>query len=57
LSEANHFAHLDLLETFRACAKGGPVATDVCHPNEGGHRCAAEAIADAVGRMHTVVKG
>ena len=51
LSEQTHFAHLDLLETFRACAKGGPVAVDLYHPNERGHRCAAEALATEVGRM------
>jgi lysophospholipase L1-like esterase len=50
LSEEHHFDHLDLLETFRACAKEGPVAIDIFHPNERGHRCAAEAIAEAVNR-------
>ena len=56
LSEENHFAHLDLLEAFRACVKEGPIAIDVYHPNERGHRCTAKAIADEVGRMHTAVK-
>jgi lysophospholipase L1-like esterase len=51
LSEQNELVHLDLLETFRACAKEGPVATDVYHPNEHGHRCAAEALAKEVEAM------
>jgi lysophospholipase L1-like esterase len=51
LSEQNELVHLDLLETFRACAKEGPVATDVYHPNERGHRCAAEALALQVENM------
>jgi lysophospholipase L1-like esterase len=51
LAEENNFVHLDLLETFRACAKEGPVAIDVYHPNEHGHRCAAETLARQVERM------
>jgi lysophospholipase L1-like esterase len=53
LSEENDFVHLDLLETFRACAREGPVATDVYHPNERGHRCAAEALAEEVERTRS----
>jgi lysophospholipase L1-like esterase len=56
LSEQNGFAHLDLLETFQACAKEGSVATDVYHPNERGHRCAAEALARQVEGMRPVVR-
>ena len=56
LSEENKFVHLDLLETFRACAKEGSVAIDVYHPNERGHRCAAEALADQVERMRLMVR-
>jgi lysophospholipase L1-like esterase len=51
LSEENHFDHLDLLEAFRACVKAGPVAIDVYHPNERGHRCAAEALAAEIDRL------
>jgi len=51
LSEENHFVYLDLLETFRTCAKGGPVAVDFYHPNERGHRCAGEALAAEVERI------
>jgi hypothetical protein len=51
LSEANDFVYLDLLEAFRACAREGPVASDVYHPNERGHRCAAEALAEQVDRV------
>ena len=54
LSEENHYDHLDLLEAFRACAKAGPVALDLYHPNERGHRCAAEAFAKEVDRIRTV---
>ena len=57
LSEENHFAHLDLLETFQVCAREGPVALDVYHPNERGHRCAAEALAEQVERMRLMVRG
>ena len=56
LSEANDFVYLDLLETFRACARGGPVARDVYHPNERGHRCAAEALAEQVERVRLMVR-
>jgi lysophospholipase L1-like esterase len=56
LSEKNRFVHLDLLETFRACAKEGPVAIDVYHPNEHGHRCAAETLAKQVERMRLMVR-
>jgi hypothetical protein len=51
LSEENDFVHLDLLQTFRACAKEGPVAIDVYHPNERGHRCAAKALATRIEGM------
>ena len=56
LSGKNDFVHLDLLETFRACAKEGSVAIDVYHPNEHGHRCAAEALARQVERMRVMVR-
>jgi lysophospholipase L1-like esterase len=56
LSEENAFTHLDLLETFRACAKGGPVAIDIYHPNERGHRCAAEALAAQIERIRPVLR-
>lgn len=56
LSEKNSFVHLDLLETFQACAKEGPVAIDVYHPNEHGHRCAAETLAKQVERMRLMVR-
>ena len=51
LSQENAFINLDLLETFRACAKDGPVAIDIYHPNERGHRCAAAALAEQIQRM------
>src|SRR5215470_3389430 len=51
LSEENQFIHLDLLETFRACAEEGPVAIDIYHPNERGHRCAAVALAEQIERL------
>jgi len=56
LSEANGFVHLDLLETFRACAEEGPVAIDVYHPNERGHRCAAKTLAEQVERARSMPK-
>lgn len=56
LSERNKFVHLELLETFQACAKEGPVAIDVYHPNEHGHRCAAERLAKEVERMRLMVR-
>jgi hypothetical protein len=56
LSEEGHFVHLDLLETFRACVKGGPVAVDVYHPNERGHRCAAEALATEVEHLRATIR-
>jgi lysophospholipase L1-like esterase len=56
LSEENSFVHLDLLAAFQACAKEGPVAIDVYHPNEHGHRCAAETLARQVERMHQMVR-
>jgi len=54
LSEENHFDHVDLLEAFRACVKGGSVAIDLYHPNERGHRCAAEALAVEVVRLRAL---
>jgi len=56
LSEKNGFVHLDLLETFQACAKEGPVAMDVYHPNEHGHRCAAQTLAKQVEQMRSMVR-
>jgi lysophospholipase L1-like esterase len=56
LSEQNGFVHLDLLERFQACAKEGPVAMDAYHPNERGHRCAAEALARQVEEMRPMVR-
>jgi hypothetical protein len=56
LSEENGLVHLDLLEAFRACAKEGPVASDVYHPNERGHRCAAETLAGQVERIRETVR-
>jgi hypothetical protein len=56
LAERNAFVHLDLLETFRACAEEGPVAIDVYHPNERGHRCAAEALAKEIERMRPMAR-
>ncbi len=37
---------VDLLEPFRACT--GTLSRDRYHPNENGHRCAANALADAI---------
>lgn len=37
---------VDLLEPFRACP--GKLSRDRYHPNEAGHRCAANALADAI---------
>jgi lysophospholipase L1-like esterase len=51
LSERSGFVYLDLLEAFRACAKEGPVAVDVYHPNERGHRCAADALSRQVEQL------
>ena len=56
LSEESGFIHLDLLETFRACAKQGPVAIDIYHPNERGHRCAAQALAEQIERMRSMTR-
>ena len=56
LSEENGFVHLDLLEAFRACAEGGPVAIDIYHPNERGHRCAAGALAEQIERLRPPVR-
>ena len=56
LSKENDFGHLELLETFRVCAKQGPVAIDMYHPNERGHKCAAEALADQVQRMRPMAR-
>ena len=56
LSEANDFVHLDLLETFQVCAREGRVAVDVYHPNERGHRCAAEALAKQIELVRLTVR-
>ena len=37
---------VDLLEPFRSCT--GKLSRDRYHPNEKGHRCAANALADAI---------
>lgn len=49
-SAANGFHHLDLLETFARCRQTSPqpIETDSYHPSATGHRCAAEAMAEAI---------
>jgi len=49
-SVRNDFHHLDLLRAFQTCARASPepLGLDPYHPTEEGHRCAAEAIADAI---------
>jgi len=54
LSARHGFAHLDLLETFRGpCWTGDldDLALDRWHPTPQGHRCAAEAMAEAVAKL------
>jgi hypothetical protein len=50
LSSRHGFHHLDLRAAFRACrqATAEPLAIDSYHPTAVGHRCAAEAMAQAV---------
>jgi lysophospholipase L1-like esterase len=50
LARQNGFALMDLLVPFSACrhASTAPISTDNFHPSPYGHRCAAEAIAQAV---------
>jgi lysophospholipase L1-like esterase len=45
---------LDLLPAFRACARPGVgLGFDPYHPNELGHRCAGEALAELVAALRT----
>ena len=50
LCEKNGFHRIDLLETFVRCreASDQPIGEDNAHPSAYGHRCAAEAIAEAI---------
>jgi lysophospholipase L1-like esterase len=54
LSEQKGFQHLDLRAAFRQCrAKNrGEIAVDSYHPTAVGHRCAAEAMSEAVLAEH-----
>lgn len=50
LAKRNGFALVDLLVPFSDCRKAAaePISSDNFHPSPYGHRCAAEAIANAV---------
>ena len=50
--EGFHF--LDLANSMTACAASGPISEDSIHPNEAGHRCAGEAIAEYAERQRLV---
>jgi GDSL-like Lipase/Acylhydrolase family len=44
------FECLDLTPAFQAAAPGGPLHTDIMHPNDAGHALAAQAVADQLAR-------
>lgn len=52
LTERHGFHRLDLLDPFACCREAAdePIAADNLHPSAYGHRCAAEAMAEAIQR-------